>query len=303
MGQTMNDNMLKPLDWPPIKVDVRVPDDALSAMLAHVEATFQHLEKVDPNESGALRDTYRAAFITQRDDAFYESGKIPVRQLIATLARYDIAPERLASCFELGCGLGRSTIWLAEHFDQVTAADISAPHLRMTQEAVTRFGRQNVAFLHTNKIDSLTRVPRFDALFSIVVLQHNPPPVIRYVLDVLLSRLNSGGVAYFQVPTYRFGYSFDAQEFLAAGPNLRSPPMHVLPQPDSLPCLKSEAAGCSRSGKTVRRAARTSRRACLHKSADRTGGPCDLLRRSRGPWEGHQPDGPRARNAAERDLR
>jgi hypothetical protein len=36
MEQVSEDNRLRPLDWPPIKVDVRVSDDQLSAMIGRV---------------------------------------------------------------------------------------------------------------------------------------------------------------------------------------------------------------------------------------------------------------------------
>jgi hypothetical protein len=112
----------------------------------------------------------------------------------------------------------------------------------VAKETSARFGKENVSFVHTNRIDSLREVARFDVLFSIVVLQHNPPPVIRHVLNVLLSRINSGGVGYFQLPTYRFGYSFDAEKYLATPPNLRAPEMHVLPQQELHALL--EERGC-----------------------------------------------------------
>ena len=159
-----NDARLRPLDWPPIAVDVRASDKLLSAMIERVESMFRHLGEVDPSESGAVADRYLAALITERDAAFFEFGKMPVRQFLATLARCGISKNGLDTCFELGCGVGRSTVWLAEQFRQVIAADISAPHLRATRENVGRFGRDNVTFVHTNKIDSLRELPPLERL-------------------------------------------------------------------------------------------------------------------------------------------
>ncbi len=227
-----NDARLRPLDWPPIAVDVRASDKLLSAMIERVESMFRHLGEVDPSESGAVADRYLAALITERDAAFFEFGKMPVRQFLATLARCGISKNGLDTCFELGCGVGRSTVWLAEQFRQVIAADISAPHLRATRENVGRFGRDNVTFVHTNKIDSLRELPPLDVFFSMVVLQHNPPPIMRHVLGILLSKLKPGGVGYFQVPTYRLGYRFDSEQYLAVPLKLQIPEMHVFPQPE-----------------------------------------------------------------------
>lgn len=227
-----SDARLRPLDWPPIAVDVRASDELLSAMIKRVESMFRHLGELGPEESGANADKYLAALITERDADFFEFGKMPVRQLLATLARCGISNDGLDVCFELGCGVGRSTIWLAEQFRQMIAADISAPHLRATGENIRKFGRENVTLVHTNKLDSLRNLPLLDIFFSMVVLQHNPPPIMRHVLGILLSKLKPGGIGYFQVPTYRLGYSFNSEQYLAAPLNPQIPEMHVFPQPE-----------------------------------------------------------------------
>ena len=49
---------------------------------------------------------------------------------------------------------------------------------------------------------------KVDVSYSIIVLQHNPPPVIAFIVEALIHSLNPGGVAFFQVPTYRRGYTF-----------------------------------------------------------------------------------------------
>lgn len=227
-----SDGRLRPLDWPPISVDVRASDQLLAAMIERVESMFRHLGEVDPAESGAVADRYLAALIVERDAGFFEFGRLPVHQLVATLRRCGISMEGLDTCFELGCGVGRSTVWLAERFPRVIAADISGPHLRATRANVERFGRSNVTFVHTNKIGSLRELPTLDVFFSMVVLQHNPPPIMRHVLGILLSKLRPGGVGYFQIPTYRLGYTFDAEKYLATPLKLDIPEMHVYPQPE-----------------------------------------------------------------------
>ena len=48
-----NDTRIRPLDWPPIAVDVRAPENLLAAMIERVESMFRHLGEVEPSESGA----------------------------------------------------------------------------------------------------------------------------------------------------------------------------------------------------------------------------------------------------------
>jgi hypothetical protein len=70
----------------------------------------------------------------------------------------------------------------------------------------------------------------WDLWFSRIVLQHNPPPVIAWLLRTAFDHLAPGGVAIFQVPTHCVGYRFDLRSYLAreGDPAME---MHVLPQP------------------------------------------------------------------------
>ena len=92
-------------------------------------------------------------------------------------------------------------------------------------------GRTNINFVHANKIDSLRTLPAFDVFFSRFVLQHDPPPVMEYILNIILPKLNAGGIGYFQISTYKVGYEFDPVSYLASPIDVRRPEMHMFPQP------------------------------------------------------------------------
>jgi SAM-dependent methyltransferase len=233
---------LKPLTWPPIKVDTVVAPDQFRQMVERVERNFRHMGETEPHWSVLSTDKFLANNIGQTETEFFESGKNPVLQFQATAARAGIDLGRFNTCLELGCGLGRSTIWLAQLFRNVIGADISAPHLRMAADIAARFERPNISFLNVSDLSRLQACPEFDAFFSIIVLQHNPPPIIHHLLTTILRRLKPGGIAYFQVPTYRLGYNFDVAKYLATPLKLGVPEMHVIPQLD-LHTLIAEA-GC-----------------------------------------------------------
>jgi SAM-dependent methyltransferase len=124
----------------------------------------------------------------------------------------------------------------------VIAVDVSAPHLAVAREAMKRFARDNVHFVHFNRIGFLDTLPDFDVFFSIIVLQHNPPPIIVLAIEKILGKLRGGGIGYFQVPTYAPGYAFNAAAYLekpewkgagvgaSAGGDDEDPEMHVVPQ-------------------------------------------------------------------------
>jgi SAM-dependent methyltransferase len=232
----------KPLDWPPIMVKTEVTPAQLREMVARVETNFRHMGENEPHWSVLTAERYKAENISQTEAEFFASGREDVDKLQITAARCGVDLQRLKNVLELGCGVGRSTIWLAKVFPQVLAADVSAPHLLLATKAAATYERTNIQFLHVDTIARLSEMPAFDAFFSIIVFQHNPPPLICHMLRTVLGKLNPGGIAYFQIPTYTLGYSFDPEAYLSVPAVLGVPEMHVVPQPVLLGLVAE--AGC-----------------------------------------------------------
>jgi SAM-dependent methyltransferase len=233
----------KPLIWPPIDVQVSVPPPLLDRMVARIEREFVHLGETEPHWSVISEDRYKANAIASSESAFFESGAGVVGDFRVAAARHGIRLDKYQRCFELGCGLGRSTVWLAKLFPFVVGADISSAHLALARGAMTHFRTGNVDLLHLNRIEALDRLDPYDVLFSIIVLQHNPPPLMARMLSSLLAQLRPGGVAYFQVPTYIRGYRFNAEDYLSKEQTPGVPEMHALPQAILFDLVA--AAGCS----------------------------------------------------------
>lgn len=222
---------LQPLDWPSIRVDIDVGDARLEAMLTRVEEHFRFLGNEDPHWSVLTAEKFRKEQIGQNVEEFYLSGQEPVNNLLATLRRngFDIRPGD--TCMELGCGVARSSVWLSPLFRELTAVDISAPHLKLAAEAARAHHCTNIRFTQLDRISTLSSLGEFDFFFSVITLQHNPPPVIVQMLRRIFACIKPNGFVYFQVPTYRPGYAFDADAYLATPPELGNPEMHVVPQP------------------------------------------------------------------------
>ena len=120
---------------------------------------------------------------------------------------------------------------------------------------MTEAGRRNIELRHLVRLTDLDSLPEVDFFLSLIVLQHNPPPVVGALLRKLLGRLRPGGVGYFQVPTYILGYSFTADAYL------RRPPldieMHCFPQPalysllDTVGCRLVEVRENSSAGESL----------------------------------------------------
>jgi SAM-dependent methyltransferase len=119
------------------------------------------------------------------------------------------------------------TRFLAERFERVIAIDISPGNLKLAQEYLEESGVTNVTFHLIADPGEIAHLEGFDFFYSTIVLQHNPPPVQRFILESVFRALRSGGCVLFQIPTFEQDYGFSAE------PYLRSPvprmEMHALP--------------------------------------------------------------------------
>ena len=222
---------LMPLNGSPLAVDIDVSETQMIALFSRIKAQWEYLGSTEPHWSVLISDSYFQKNFQMHRDVFYASGKTEVNQFNKTLDRNNVAVDRTAVCLELGCGVGRVTWQLARLCQQVVAVDISSSHLDVARAYLAEVGIDNVQLCHIAELPMVESLPRFDLLYSRIVLQHNPPPVMAWLLDKLLKRMNPGGIAYFQIPTYRIGYRFNVEEYLV-NPNIKSMEMHYLPQPE-----------------------------------------------------------------------
>jgi ubiquinone/menaquinone biosynthesis C-methylase UbiE len=134
----------------------------------------------------------------QTDAEFYRSGKTDVERVADALAPY-IEP-RQSHILEIGCGIGRMTVWLAERFKQVTAVDISSV---MIEIAYQKAFRQNIHYFHipTSDLQDL-KDNTFDAVACYWVFQHIPYNAIiwRY-FEEIYRVLKNDGMAWLQFDT------------------------------------------------------------------------------------------------------
>lgn len=226
---------------PAMQVETAATPDKLALLFDKVSAQWHHLGQTEPHWSVLTNDSYFQQNFQMNREAFYASGESELKMFDATLARAGIAPDTLARCVELGCGVGRATGPLAKRFAHVLALDISAAHLQVAQDYLLSEAIANVDCQHVAAVDDLAKLPLYDLMYSRIVLQHNPPPVMARLLQDFLSRLRPGGVAYFQLPTYKAGYRFNLDEYLQQL-NQTHMEMHYFPQPALFALL--ENSGC-----------------------------------------------------------
>ena len=222
--------LVLPLAAAPIAIETEVDADRLQQLLAHTEATWTRLGREEPHWSVISAERFKQSQLLQHQVEFYASGQGDVDTFLAFLARNEVDVSRFHRILELGCGLGRVTRFLAERFPAVVACDISPTHLQQAQVYLSGIGLRNVNFLRIHGLADLDGAADLDAIFSVIVLQHNPPPAIVAILSALLRRLRRGGVAYFQVPTHAVDYRFELDHYLKHGLDASHIEMHCVPQ-------------------------------------------------------------------------
>jgi SAM-dependent methyltransferase len=221
---------------PPMDVETDVSPNVLSILWNHISASWTKLGEADPLWSVITDPRFRRSSNPTEavTSEFYNNGQGDVLLLEAFLARAGLSMENFPVIAEYGCGVGRVTHWLSPRFRQVKAFDISRPHLEMAEKLLKDRSISNVELIHVRDRSDLARLNGFDLFFSIIVLQHNPPPIILDILRQAFLGLNPHGVTFFQVPTYATDYTFRVNPYLKKVLNEQDMEIHFVPQANIL---------------------------------------------------------------------
>jgi len=219
-------------------IQIEVSPEQQRELFHRVQAVWKRLGETKPHWSVLTGDEFLPDKIEKTVDEFYRSGVSNISTMLRTLERNGIDASKLRSVMDFGCGLGRLSAALSPHFERVIGVDISSSHLTLAREAIAKRGLANVEFTQLEAIDAVNRLPQVDLVFSVIVLQHNPPPVIRALFAALLGRVAPGGAAVIQIPTYLpAGYSFDVARYLHEGG--KDMEMHAIPQHEAFAAIRA----------------------------------------------------------------
>ena len=206
---------------------------ALLSFFQHVQRTWTTLGETEPHWSVLSGEQFRQANLAEHIQEFMVFSRNEINRLFDLLDAKGIAVPRQSTCIEYGCGVGRVTRWLSERFSRVVACDISDSHIQLARKYVADEGRDNISFNLIGSIEEIENLPPAEFFYSVLVLQHNPPPIIEVIVSSLAKALKPGGYGLFQVPTHCDGYSFSVGQYLARLANpaaKRSIEMHLLPK-------------------------------------------------------------------------
>ena len=188
------------------RIDVHCDDATLAHLLAITRETWSELGRVEPHWSVMTDARYvSAAMSSAREAEFYATGAVEANAWKRVLARNGLSLADTDRFLEIGCGLGRVAEHLTPVVERYVGVDVSAAHLSGARARAGQLGLANADFVLLD--DLLAAGDRFDGIASYLVFQHNPPPVMLWLLGAVLGLLAPAGYALLQIPTWRFdGY-------------------------------------------------------------------------------------------------
>jgi ubiquinone/menaquinone biosynthesis C-methylase UbiE len=134
-------------------------------------------------------------------DEFFAIGTIEIAALMERTERLG-HPQQRERALDFGCGLGRITRALAQHFDECVGVDISEDMVSRAQELNADV--QGASFV-VSVANDLARFDDagFDLVFSSIVLQHVPDrsTIESYVAE-FCRVVRPGGLVMFQLPSH-----------------------------------------------------------------------------------------------------
>lgn len=164
--------------------------------LDHARKTYEKLGRDDPFYAVLTVPCFR--YNRWDPKAFFANGEEEITRVIQYINHQKLAIAR-GDALDFGCGVGRLTQALGDHFERVRGIDIAESMVEKARE-LNRHG-DRVQY-HANWVDNLGIFPdsSFDFIYSSITLQHIPPPAnINYVAE-FMRLLRPNGVALFQVP-------------------------------------------------------------------------------------------------------
>lgn len=126
---------------------------------------------------------------------FYETGKRHMDDLVYGLYAGKIKwPGGVG--VEIGCGIGRMSVWAAQYLDRLYAFDVSS---EMIEHAREHAARSNIEYIASPSLLSVLTPNTVDIVFSHIVFQHVPKVVFWTYLDEAWRVLKPGGIFHAQM--------------------------------------------------------------------------------------------------------
>ena len=164
--------------------------------LAELQANWDRLGEDDPLWAILANPKMRGN--RWDEERFFASGREEIAALLGDLEQRGIRVNRGAA-LDFGCGVGRLTQALGDHFGEASGVDI-APSMVAKAEGYNRHGERCRYFVNGRDDLRLFPAESFDLVCSFIVLQHIAPRFAERYIREFVRVLRPGGVLVFQIP-------------------------------------------------------------------------------------------------------
>src|SRR5262249_14281860 len=156
-------------------VDINCEPRQLATLIDHAQSVWTAYGEGEAYWSVLTNESFKqAVFGDSAEEAFYATGAREVAILEAAARRNGLELPTHGRALDFGCGVGRVGEHLSARFASYDGVDVSPPHLKLASERYASVGRENARLLTLGEF--LDGRESYDLFFSILVLQHNPPP-------------------------------------------------------------------------------------------------------------------------------
>ena len=131
------------------------------------------------------------------ENEFFNTGKKEITELLNELQKLKVSLE-YDECLDFGCGVGRLSFALLDHFKTTTGVDISSSMI----EKANYFNKNNSCIFILNCSDNLGifNNEKFSFIYTNLVLQHMKPKYSKKYILEFFRILKQSGILIFQIP-------------------------------------------------------------------------------------------------------
>ncbi|HET8888984.1 MAG TPA: class I SAM-dependent methyltransferase [Candidatus Angelobacter sp.] len=165
--------------------------------LQELQRTWEGLAQADPLWA-ICTDPAKQNRRWSREE-FFATGKNELGVVLRCLAELGVSIDGKAPALDFGCGVGRLTRALAEHFAECWGVDISPTMITLAKEFNRDLPQCRFLLNERDKLQSL-QDNYFGFIYTSIVLQHMAERYIRGYIAELVRVLRPGGVLVFQLP-------------------------------------------------------------------------------------------------------
>lgn len=147
---------------------------------------------------------------------FYNSGEFQVAEWLKNFP--ELQELNGDKALDFGCGMGRLTQALSNHFNEVVGVDVSKTMINLANENNQFPGKCSYELNEQSNLKNL-KSNSFDFIISYITLQHIPKKYILKYIDEFIRIIKPGGVILFSLPYkpplyYRISVSLFSQYFI-----------------------------------------------------------------------------------------